>query len=76
MTQRPSHHIRVEFEMTPEAVHRLDEIVERLGCDRAEVARRALLLFDQMTRSGIVDIRITGSDGTPMSFDPQCVLDN
>lgn len=69
--------IRVEFDMMQDAVRRLDEIKERLGCrHRAEVVHRALALFDQMTRRGIVDIKITGQDGTPRSFDPQCVLDN
>lgn len=69
--------IRVEFDMTQDAVRRLDEIKERLGCrHRAEVIRRALDLFDRMTQKGVVDVKITGQDGTPMSFDPQCVLDD
>lgn len=69
--------IRVEFDMSEYEVRRLDEIKERLGCrHRVEVICRALALFDWMTQKGIVDVKITGQDGTPMSFDPQCVLDN
>lgn len=69
--------IRVEFDVSEDEIRRLDEIKERLGCrHRAEVVRRALALFVRMTKMGIVDVKITGQDGTPMSFDPQCVLDD
>ena len=67
--------VRIQFDMSAPALQRLDLLKDRLGCStRAEVVRRALALFDRMSEEGIVEVKITGADGTPRSFDPQSVL--
>ena len=48
--------MRMQFEFSPEAARRLDELVESThAASRAEVVRRALLLMDRIVRSTDVD---------------------